>query len=281
MQRVQNIITAFEKAINTIENDVDDILFKAEKCIKESRKTLELLNSFVVNNTFKEEKDEIHFFKNQKPKVFSRLIYYVKLFCIEGKRPRGSNESQIKYLNDLINKLQEYLNDNLEFYHYYRKAATSLDKQYFVRGKEDLRLYPDTFHFYTDRQFSTSHDSTVATILAYDMLIIYLKREIDKLSNNGMETIYSPDIKRASKLFWTAHKTDLTELIYALHSTGAINNGTADIKEVATICEQIFNINLGNYYHTFIELKSRKSNNTKFLDILKDALINRMRDSDG
>ncbi|WP_317039902.1 RteC domain-containing protein [Maribacter dokdonensis] len=32
---------------------------------------------------------------------------------------------------------------------------------------------------------------------------------------------------------------------------------------------------------TFIELRSRKSNNTKFLDSLKDALINRMRDSDG
>lgn len=224
--------------------------------------------------------DEIYFFKNIKPQVFSKLIYYVKLFSIESKRPRSSNKSQVKYFNKHIDRLQNYFNDNLEFYHYYRRGATFLDSEYFIRGKANIRLFPDSLSFFADDKFSTSHDSTVATILAYDMLIIYLKTEIDKLeNNNGMEANNNA-FQKQSKLFWTGNKTDLIELIYALHSSGVINSGTADIKEVALICEQMFNVSLGDYYRTFLEIRSRKINQTKFIDKLKESLVDKMLESD-
>ncbi|MFD2529127.1 RteC domain-containing protein [Polaribacter marinaquae] len=207
-------------------------------------------------------------------------MYYVKLFSIESKRPRSSNKSQVKYFNNHIDRLQNYFNDNLEFYHYFRRGAIFLDEEYFMRGKADIRLFPDSLSFFTDDKFSTSHDTTVATIMAYDMLIIYLKREIDKLeNNNSMETNFNA-FKKQSKLFWTGNKTDLIELIYALHSSGSVNSGTADIKEMASACEQMFNIDLGDYYRTFLEIRSRKINQTKFIDKLKQSLENKMLDSD-
>lgn len=280
MEAYDEILTKLDLDLEFLETEIDETLIKAEKGITYAKASLEKLRGLIAEYTFANNISEITFFKLIKPQVFSKLIYYVKLFNIESKRPRSSNKSQIKYLNNHIDKLQVYFNDNLEFYHYYRRGATLLDEQYFLRGKADIRLHPETFHFFTDKQFSTSHDSAVATILAYDMLIIHLKKETDKLNNiNGME-IETPSFRKQSKLFWTGSKTDLIELIYALHSSGAINNGTADIKEMATVCEQIFNVDLGNYYHTFIELRSRKSNNTKFLDMLKGALVNRMKDSD-
>ncbi len=85
---------------------------------------------------------------------------------------------------------------------------------------------------------------------------------------------------RLSNLSWTSSKTDLIELIYALQSNGSVNSGTAEIKEMASGCEQIFNLDLGNYYHTFEEIRSRKSNRTKFLDHLKESLEKRIIDSD-
>ncbi|MEE9361424.1 MAG: RteC domain-containing protein [Cellulophaga sp.] len=281
MKKYEEILKNLDGKLEKLESKTEDTLHKAESGIKITKEVLEQLRNLVVNQNFKKTSIEIDFFKNVKPLVFSKLIYYVKLFNIESKRPRSSNKSQSKYLNKHIDKLQIYFNDNLEFYHYYRRGATTLDEQYFIRGKADIRLYPDTFHFFTDEQFSTSHDSTVATIIAYDMLIIHLKKEIDKLeNNNGMETINSPNPMRSSKLFWTGSKTDLIELIYALHSSGTINSGTADIKEMAAVCEQIFNIDLGNYYHTFIEIRSRKSNSTKFIDKLKESLLKRIEESD-
>lgn len=280
MKLYLEILKYLDANLEKLESNTEDILNKSEQGIKITRQSLEELRNLAISKKFKDKAMEISFFKNLKPQVYSKLIYYVKLFNIESKRPRSSSKSQTKYFNDHIDRLQTYFNDNLEFYHYYRRGATFLDEQYFLRGKADIRLFPDTFHFFTDKQFSTSHDSTVATILAYDMLIVHLKKEIDKLeNNNGMEATIQT-FRKQSNLFWTAHKTDLIELIYALHSCGAVNSGTADIKEMAIAYEQLFNIDLGNYYHTFIEIRSRKSNNTKFLDKLKESLNKRYRESD-
>lgn len=204
----EKILKLLDEELEVLETDTEDIIQKAEKGIKITRRSLDLLRELVNDKEFKDSVAEIFFFKNIKPQVFSKLIYYLKLFNIKTKRPRSSKKSQAKYLNNHIDKLQVYFNDNLEFYHYYRRGASFLDEQYFLRGKADIRLHPEIFHFFTDKQFSTSHDSTVATIIAYDMLITHLKTEIDKLeNNNSMETKNSSNPMLTSKLFWTGHKT--------------------------------------------------------------------------
>jgi len=279
--KVNELLKNLNHEIEKLELEETDILIKAEKGIKIAKATLTKMRKFVLSQAFKSMQAEIQFFKEVKPKTYSKLIYYVKLFNVESKRPRGSNESQIKYFNDQIDRLQDYFNDNLEFYHYYRKGATYLDEHYFVRGKLDIRLFPDTFSFFTDDEFSTSHDSTVATILAYDMLIVYLKTEIDKLENSkGLETITAP-CQPQSKLNWTGSYTELVELTYALYTSGRINRGNTDIKELMLAIQNLFNIQNDNYYHTFTELRGRKINPTKFMDTLKESLVKYMMELDG
>ncbi len=280
MKKIEKIVKELDYNLDFLEKETEGVLEKAEESIRVTKRVLEQIRILFLRKKLIPKNEEIYFFKNSKPYVFSKLIYYVKLFSIESKRPRSSNKSQVKYFNNHIDRLQNYFNDNLEFYHYFRRGATFLDEEYFIRGKADIRLFPDSLSFFTDNKFSTSHDTTVATIMAYDMLIIYLKREIDKLeNNNSMETNFNA-FKKQPKLFWTGNKTDLIELIYALHSSGAVNSGTADIKEMASACEQMFNIDLGDYYRTFLEIRSRKINQTKFIDKLKDSLENKMLESD-
>lgn len=280
MKKIERIVKKLDSNLDFLEKEIEGVLEKSEEGIKVTQRALEQIRELLLKRKSTSTSDEIYFFKNIKPQVFSKLIYYVKLFSIESKRPRSSNKSQVKYFNKHIDRLQNYFNDNLEFYHYYRRGATFLDNEYFIRGKANIRLFPDSLSFFADDKFSTSHDSTVATILAYDMLIIYLKTEIDKLeNNNSMEANYNA-FQKQSKLFWTGNKTDLIELVYALHSSGVINSGTADIKEVALICEQMFNVSLGDYYRTFLEIRSRKINQTKFIDKLKESLVDKMLESD-
>lgn len=280
MKKIEKIVKELDYNLDFLEKETEGVLEKAEESIRITKRALKQIKILFLRKKLIPKNEEILFFKNMKPYVFSKLIYYVKLFSIESKRPRSSNKSQVKYFNNHIDRLQNYFNDNLEFYHYFRRGAIFLDEEYFIRGKADIRLFPDSLSFFTDDKFSTSHDITVATIMAYDMLIIYLKREIDKLeNNNSMETNINA-FKKQSKLFWTGNKTDLIELIYALHSSGAVNSGTADIKEMASACEQMFNIDLGDYYRTFLEIRSRKMNQTKFIDKLKNSLENKMLDSD-
>tara|TARA_R110000751_G_scaffold64712_3_gene132829 strand:- start:972 stop:1823 length:852 start_codon:yes stop_codon:yes gene_type:complete len=274
-----DILKKLDNKLDILEIEEQDILLKAEKGIKLAKQTLKSVRSIVVDYEFETKLEEIHFFKCTKPKIYSKLIYYVKLFNIESKRPRGSNKSQVKYLNNYIEKLQTYFNDNLDFYHYYRREATVFDEQYFLRGKADIRLFPDSFHFFVDEEFATSHDSTVASILAYDLLIVHLKREIDKLENNGNYASLRL-LQSKTKITWTAHKIYLIELIYALHSTDVINNGTVDIKDIVYFVEKTFKVDLGDYYRAFLEIRMRKNGRTKFLDILKKQLTKRMNDTD-
>jgi len=273
--KYQKLLSEFEGQLEALESGNGDILYKAERGIALVEKCIRKLQKQIVGQDFENQADEIYFFKHVKPQIFSKLIYYIRLFSIESKRPRGKDVSQVKYLQQQIDKLQTFFNENLEFYNYYRRGAMSMDEQYFVRGNRDLRMPLESFHFLIDDQFSTCQDGTVATIMAYDMLIVYLRKEVDDLNNN-MEPTKNTPMEKPSKLFWTGSKTDLIELLYALHTSKCINGGTVDIKEMASHFEYFYNVDLGNYYHTFIDIRSRKSSRTRFLDRLIEMLNQRM-----
>ncbi|MES2329666.1 MAG: RteC domain-containing protein [Bacteroidota bacterium] len=70
---------------------------------------------------------------------------------------------------------------------------------------------------------------------------------------------------------WTLSKTDLIELIYALHSGGAFNKGTASIAQITRFFESVLHIQLGNTSMTFQEILRRKDS-TAFLERLKEKL---------
>ncbi|STC93778.1 RteC protein [Chryseobacterium carnipullorum] len=70
-------------------------------------------------------------------------------------------------------------------------------------------------------------------------------------------------------LNWTASKTALIELIYALHSQAVFEGGNIDLKVIAKTFGQTFNIDLGDFYHTYIELKAAKSTVQNSLITLK------------
>lgn len=175
-------------------------------------------------------------------------------------------------MNKELDKIKQYFDNNLEFYKYYRTNSTYLDHKYFVRGKHDIKLSLDTFYFEADHSFATSHDYKVAKIMAYDLIQLYLEDQFFKVPRQN--------ISIAPHINWTGSKTALTELIYALHAQRVFDNGNTDIKVIAKNLEIVFNIDLGDFYHTFMELKSRKVNRTKFIDSLRDALIKKMDERD-
>ena len=129
-----------------------------------------------------------------------------------------------------------------------------------------------------DKDFSTSHDYKVAKILANDLIQLYLENQLIMIDNKDVseKSQRKPNIK----LMWTGSKVALTELLYALHSEGVFNNGAADLKDIAEYFEHVFEIELGQYRRAFLEIRARKSENTKFITSLNEALLKRMESSD-
>lgn len=268
----QTIISELDDRINELTYEPSNSLVSYENAIGLVLQKLEEIKKYIKKNGFKDDEEEILFFKQLKPQLVSKLIYFNSIYKIETKRPRGGDKTIKKYLNVELSKIKRYFDANLEFYKYYRTNSTHLDNKFFLRGKHDIKLSLDTYYFEADHNFTTSHDYKVAKIIANDLIQVYLE---DQLNNNNQRKLFE-----TTPLNWTGSKTSLIELIYSLHSQGSIDNGNADIKIIAKTFENMFNIDLGDFYHSYLELKGRKINRTKFLDSLRDALIKRMDEQD-
>lgn len=275
--RFNEILSEFEKELNNIQVEVDDILKQAEMSIQLCLSTIEKVRKVLLKYTFQNEKEEIFFFKQIKPQFVSRLIYYVNVYNIETHRPNGLIKIRKKYFQLELNKIKNYFDDNLDFYRYYRTGSTYLDHKYFVRRKHDIRLNLDAYVYEIDPDFSTTHDFKISTILANDLLQVYLENEINKVDFQPVKK--EPDLIHKDTLHWTASKVSLIELMYSLHQSGVFNNGQSDIKAIATYFENIFNVDLGNYYRTYLELKTRQDR-TKFLDSLRENFIRKIEDEE-
>jgi hypothetical protein len=271
---IYNVRDKLFEELKRIEIEEQNILKHTEQSIYRINQSLKELKEHLKLNKFSTLDDEILFFKEVKPSIYSKLIYFVKVFNIESKRPNGSDKSQKKYLLNELNKLEIYFNENLEFYQYIRNNMTYLDDKYFARGKLDIRLQMDTFIYDTDPDFSTSHDYKAAKILANDLLSVYLKSELATLDRKEYQSNRQPQIIKG-KYTWTDSKISLVELIYAIQASGCINRGMIDIKELAIFVESIFSIDLGDFYRTYLEIKNRQ-HPPKFLDSLREALLKKI-----
>lgn len=280
-KKIEKIIESYRSEIEQIAEDDLFNFSTVENGIQISRKYLQELRVVVRNDNFINKENEIRFFKNQKPFIYGNLKFYVKLYKYLLKKPKGSNKSKRAYIDEEIKKLQDYHNENLDFIRYYRQNSTNLDEFYFLRGNDNIGLISDTSHFYTDAEFSTSHDNAIAKIIAYDLLLGFYLDELINLKSKKSND--NNPVKRHFKrldLGWTANKIDLVELIYALQASGAIKGGKAEIKVMAMACEQIFDLELGNFYRKFLEIRARKIAPTKFLDRMRSSLLKRIEDAD-
>lgn len=276
MEVYDQIIYQLDSTLETIEAANEDKLEVYSKSIRESKQALDALRNRKEILGLQSQEREIDFFKNKKANVLSKLLYFVKLHNIELSKPNGSENALIQYYKKRIQKLQKFIDNNREFYRYYRTNSTHFDKEYYTHNKElDLKAFPETVQFYSDSTFSTSHDAMLATIMAHEDLIFQLHDEIQTLKSHA--TGHSK--QEVKMLKWHANKNDLVELIYALHATGAIGPTHISLRKITDAFGHLFNIELGNVSRTFLELTER-SQQTKFLDSLRENLRMKMQKSD-
>lgn len=236
------------------------------------------LKNIVSSFTFPSKHDEIMFFKEIKPQLFSKLIFFRKIYQLELNRPISNYKTIRVYLEREHERINLFYNRNTEFIQYYRSGKANFDEYYFVRGRKDMELNLESFYFERDPRFSTHFDFKVARLLANDMLAAHLNYQLSKLKYQE-ENDFSTDIEIPSAQ-WTDKKTALTEIIYGIYEEKSINSGNIEIKALATIFGRIFNVDLSDIYHIYLEIRSRKTNRTEFLNRLIKTLNKRMDEAD-
>lgn len=265
-----------EQDFLSIKSAESNTILRCQKIIRFLEKKLKQLNKWVKNHQFQCQKEEIYFFKELKPSLISKILFYQNVLKIESCLPPGKKAKKKHYIKAL-NKLSELIHDNRDFYEYYRSRATYNDEQYFTRRPYKDIFRDDPMQLYFDSKISTSHEYQVAIIICSDMLVNYLERRIDEINpKNGISNFRDP-----VNYTWSGNKIDLVELIYALKHTGVINNGNVDVKELAANLGKVFNIDLeDNIYRIYQDIKSRKNVRTKFLNKLADNLNQKLEEED-
>lgn len=276
---IKDLLSKINIEIGIFSFDSDISSDKALSMINFIRPLFEELREFTHQYTFQDANDEISFFKDIKPSILSKLIYFSDIYLLELRKPNGSKEVLKEHYKKKQTAITEFCNANLDFYQYYRSKSTHLDRYYFLRGHENYKLCHNCGMFDKDPLFSTCCDHKVAKMLAYDMLEIYLQQRLQ-----GVERQEVTETSRASlpdnPFRWTGTKTAAIELGYAIYAAGVLNNGNADIKEIMTYIEASFKIDLGDYYRTYLTIRERKRDRTAFLNSLIEKLLRKMDEND-
>ena len=272
---IENILQEIDSEIDRFDIYGYDIIGNSLKMIDLIQTYIDELREKVVVYEFNSQEEEIVFFKELKPQVLSKQLYFNKIYCIESKFPTGSNEAAKRYLNDQLHSLEYYFNRYLDFHQYYRSGSTVYDKYYFVRGNVDPKLCTESSRFNSDLKFSTVYDFKVAKIIANEMLRIYLNRRLKMIED---PTLFVETKK--GRRTWTGQKNALIELGYSLYASGDIDHGNIDVKEIMDTLGEAFNVDLGEYYRTYIALRERKKDRTAYLNSLIEKLTKKMDEDD-
>ena len=253
---VRNSKLNIEKEIKRIEQQPIAPLERIKQIIDVIQTSLTLLKRAVAEYQFQNPEEEIQFFKVWKPQISGLLMFYIRLYQIEKNRVGKSLSAQCKYLKmELENIQKSFLNNS--FYDYYRAGQTELDNHYFIRENYDILSDVHCHLLDRDPSFTTLHDSLS-----------------DKLH------LKFTSIVDSKLLQWTDSKVALVEFIYAIYAGKCFNNGNTSLKDIAFCCEVLFNIEIGDFYRIFLEIRNRKKNRTQFLDKLKDKIQKMMDELD-
>lgn len=275
MKKINQLTTDYENCIALIEAKELPELEQLKEQIRCAKKYIQKLRILVRSTDFSSIEEEIYFFKRVKPKLSGELRFLKKKQSYLLDRPTTSCECQEQYIRKELARLEEFKLNNITFFRYMKRGDSFYDDKYFVRLLEQLELFDDTDISELDPEFNTSHDFRAARIYSYSKLTVFYKEELeDLLAHKNISDINS--ILRKKNLKWTASKTDFIELIYSLQRAKAINSGDSSIKDLMNSFGKVFEIDLGNYYKTYAEIKNRNSDRTKFLQKLSESLVNNM-----
>jgi hypothetical protein len=112
------------------------------------------------------------------------------------------------------------------------------------------------------------------------MQIEFAFRQIQVEQNPIACLLLRPPVKPGN-LQWTGSVVEWVELIYALYAAGKINDGKSSLKELFLQTGKIFGIEVKEFAVYFMNIKHRTDGHrTKFMDLLKDAVLERMKDAD-
>lgn len=217
------------------------------------------------------------YFQYQK-EIVKKCIKYIEVFkekyTIRVNQKELSLSSWIEDMKEFFPEMSRIKNEVYQIesiperINYLQKERDRLNLEY---QKMNKQLYSSPINFFFESRIECLKD--VLIWVSGKQTCQSKVITIDNQVVNDRSRKYSEGFK------WTESKASLVELIYALYyNPKALDNGKNSIRELARMFEQLFDIDLGDVYHTYHELKSRKLEPAKFIDSLKSSFLRKIEE---
>lgn len=244
------------------------------------RAVLQDLREKVLAAGFDGTAAEISFFKVTKPRFFSLQILETELYHLENCRKAVTLDELRSYYGDELKSIGRFFNQYAFQYEYYRMKADELDGLCFVRGAALQSMLvtdlPDN-----DPEFTTAWDYLFAKFRALEMLRDHILHLLEGLNGQGADLGFIRPGRKAVPLKWTGDTIHAVELGYSIWVSDQVNGGDAELADVMHWLSTTLDVDLSRYTRLFVEIKARKIlSKTKFLDLMKDAVMRYMNQGD-
>jgi len=262
------LLDEMERGLLEIKNRGLSTMESATKKVAFSRDITMQLRKLYFLTPLNAPEEQIHFFKHVKPKFFSRLVYQRYILKYYRSMPKGDIKAKKQHITANLSEASAFISHHIDFHNYIALQLVEFDALYFTRREYCPKLHA-MFEYPFDPEFSSPADDTLSLLLAAEQFIDFLHCEDFRLKNPSLD----PSWEFMKSLEWHGTKTDLVELIYALHSSGTLKG---DLKDIISVMERSFNIDLGYFYRLYTDIKLKK-NPTSFIDSLKISLLAKIR----
>jgi hypothetical protein len=255
------------------------LIKKLNGALTRVRETLAKLKQYVIEHPFRNEQEEIDFFKHQKPQFVAEQLYLVELAMIQTSRPPYDSETIRDFFTQELRTVRRFFDQHKLLYHYFQADASDMDPVLFLRGRRpsDVLLpgLPDL-----DTAFSAAGDFIFAKFVALERLQDYLLDELQSIDWQAKQIAGSE--AELARLKWTGESINLVELAYGIWLTGQINYGNATITEILEWLERHLQIKIGLAFRRWFSISKRKRvSQTKFIDQIKAAILKRLDEENG
>ncbi|NOT37283.1 MAG: hypothetical protein HOP11_07885 [Saprospiraceae bacterium] len=249
MEKYYTILKELEHLLEDINNSKEAQGLKHQQSYLACAKQYNLLRKEFLHHGEISNDHEVEFFRDIKPKIHSKLIYYSVLEKFdEDVRLKDSTEQSEYYLTKLIIS-KSFIESNRIYESYINSKMQSQVYYHFLRSSNNAMI-PSMFEFReTDPEFTTQYDVLSSMIIAHKELISHINRILIPTEDSFQQQ------KSISAFQWTASKVDLTELIYALHSISCFDDGSATLYNIVSLINPT--IDPQEVYRNYSQIKLR------------------------
>ena len=156
---------------------------RVDGCFWIARNYWDKLKAILKMRGFKDENDEIDFFRNVKPRFTCYIEYYVilteALVCVP-----ISKDAAVSYWKEEVNRVKRFCDKHSDFIIYYQCKRRHSDAIYFLRKNNRATVVTLPAVYDADPEYGTSHDSIIRTFLAYDMYAKYVRKRLWELTHS-------------------------------------------------------------------------------------------------